>query len=102
MSGAPVQQRSIELGSVMVDGEQPLTIIEPSRWWTALHLKEIWDYRELLLFLTWRDIKVRYRQTVIGAAWAIIQPVFSMVVFSILFGRLARFPSDGIPYLPQE
>jgi hypothetical protein len=85
------------MGSVMV-GEQPLTVIERSRGWAALHLKEIWDYRELLLFLTWRDIKVRYKQTVIGAAWAIIQPVFSMVVFSVLFGRLAKFPSDGVPY----
>jgi lipopolysaccharide transport system permease protein len=98
VSGVPVQQRSIEIDSVMVSGEEPLTIIEHSRGWTALHLKEIWDYRELLFFLTWRDIKVRYKQTVIGAAWAIIQPVFSMVVFSIFFGRLAKVPSDGVPY----
>jgi len=98
MSGAPAHQRSIEMESVVVRGEEPLTIIERSRGWTALHLKEIWDYRELLFFLTWRDIKVRYKQTVVGAAWAIIQPVFSMVVFSVLFGRLAKVPSDGIPY----
>src|ERR1041385_3619002 len=98
MSGASAQQRPTEIGPVMITGEQPLTIIERSRGWTALRLKEIWDYRELLLFLTWRDIKVRYKQTVIGAAWAIIQPVFTMVVFSIFFGRLAKIPSDDVPY----
>jgi lipopolysaccharide transport system permease protein len=61
-------------------------------------LREVWDYRELLLFLTWRDIKVRYRQTVLGAAWAILQPVLSVVVFSVFFGKLAGMPSDGLPY----
>jgi lipopolysaccharide transport system permease protein len=61
-------------------------------------LGELWEYRELLYFLTWRDIKVRYKQTVLGAAWAIIQPFFTMVVFSLFFGRLAGIPSDGIPY----
>jgi homopolymeric O-antigen transport system permease protein len=58
----------------------------------------LWDYRELLYFLTWRDVKVRYKQTVLGAAWAVIQPLFTMIVFSIFFGNLARLPSDGIPY----
>jgi lipopolysaccharide transport system permease protein len=72
--------------------------IEPSRGWRALHLGELWEYRELLYFLTWRDIKVRYKQTALGAAWAILQPVLTMVVFSLFFGRLARVPSDGIPY----
>lgn len=72
--------------------------IEPSRGWVSLKLRELWDYRELLYFLVWRDIKVRYKQTVIGAAWAIIQPFFTMVVFSLFFGQLARMPSDGIPY----
>jgi lipopolysaccharide transport system permease protein len=61
-------------------------------------LKDLWEYRELLYFLVWRDVKVRYKQTVLGAAWAIIQPFFTMVVFSIFFGRLAKIPSDGIPY----
>src|SRR6185503_20322865 len=61
-------------------------------------LKELWEYRELLYFFVWRDIKVRYKQTVLGAAWAIIQPFFLMVVFSLFFGRLAGVPSDGIPY----
>jgi lipopolysaccharide transport system permease protein len=72
--------------------------IEPSRGWVSLRLRELWEYRELLYFLTWRDIKVRYKQTVLGAAWAIIQPVFTMLVFSLFFGRLAKMPSDGIPY----
>ena len=73
-------------------------IVKPSKGWISLKLKELWEYRELLYFLTWRDIKVRYKQTVLGAAWAIIQPFFTMVVFSLFFGKLARMPSDGIPY----
>ena len=72
--------------------------IEPSRGWVSLQLRELWEYRELLYFLIWRDIKVRYKQTVLGAGWAIIQPLFTMMVFSLFFGRLAKVPSDGIPY----
>ena len=72
--------------------------IERSRGWVALQLKELWAYRELLYFLVWRDVKVRYKQTALGVSWAIIQPVFTMVVFSLFFGRLAKMPSDGIPY----
>ena len=78
--------------------ETPVIRIEPSRGWISLKLHELWEYRELLYFLAWRDIKVRYKQTVLGAAWAIIQPFFTMVVFSIFFGRLAGIPSDGVPY----
>lgn len=76
----------------------PELTIEPSHGWVPLRLHELWEYRELLYFLVWRDIKVRYKQTVLGAAWAIIQPFFTMVVFSIFFGILAKVPSDGIPY----
>ncbi len=72
--------------------------IAPSKGWVSLKLHELWEYKELLYFLTWRDIKVRYKQTVLGAAWAIIQPFFTMVVFSLFFGELAKIPSDGIPY----
>ena len=72
--------------------------IEPSKGWVALQLQELWAYRELLYFLIWRDVKVRYKQTAIGAAWAIIQPVFTMIVFSLFFGRLGKIPSDGVPY----
>jgi lipopolysaccharide transport system permease protein len=76
----------------------PEIIIEPSRGWASLRLGELWAYRELLYFLVWRDVKVRYKQTALGAAWAIIQPVFTMIVFAIFFGRLAKMPSDGVPY----
>jgi lipopolysaccharide transport system permease protein len=74
-----------------------LRISPPSRW-TSLEFRELWEYRELLYFLIWRDVKVRYKQTALGAAWAVIQPFFMMVVFSLFFGRLAKVPSDGIPY----
>lgn len=76
----------------------PHIVIEPQRGWTALDLMDLWRYRELLFFLTWRDIKVRYKQTLLGATWAILQPLFTMVVFSVIFGTLAGLPSDGIPY----
>jgi lipopolysaccharide transport system permease protein len=78
--------------------ENLITIIRPSKGWVSLKLQELWEYRELLYFLVWRDVKVRYKQTVLGAAWAIIQPFFTMVVFSLFFGKLAKMPSDGIPY----
>ena len=77
---------------------ESVTIIEPKKGWIPVDLKEIWDYRELLYFLTKRDIKVRYKQTVLGGLWAIIQPFFTMVVFTLFFGRMAKMPSDGIPY----
>jgi lipopolysaccharide transport system permease protein len=72
--------------------------IEPPRGWQALDIREIWQYRELLYFLAWRDLRVRYKQTVIGAAWAILQPFLTMVVFSVIFGQLVGVPSDGVPY----
>jgi lipopolysaccharide transport system permease protein len=81
-----------------VPSDVPVIVVKPSRGWVSLKLNELWHYRELLYFLTWRDIKVRYKQTVLGAAWAIIQPFFTMVVFSLFFGKLAKVPSDGIPY----
>src|SRR6476469_4493181 len=75
-----------------------ITIIETPKGWRLLDWRELWAYRELLIVLTARDIKVRYKQTVLGFAWAIIQPVMMMVVFSVFFGRLANMPSDGYPY----
>ena len=78
--------------------EPPLIFIEPSKGWVSLKLHELWVYRELLYFLTWRDVKVRYKQTALGAAWAILQPFLTMVVFSLFFGRLAKIPSEGVPY----
>jgi lipopolysaccharide transport system permease protein len=76
----------------------PITRIEPSKGKVSLGLRELWQYHELLYFLTWRDIKVRYKQTVLGASWAILQPFLTMVIFTLFFGRLAKMPSDGIPY----
>ena len=72
--------------------------IAPASAWPRIELRELWHYRELLYFLTWRDLKVHYKQTALGAAWAVIQPLFMMLVFSVFFGRLAGVPSDGIPY----
>ena len=74
------------------------TVIEPQKGWLPFNLKEVWKYRELLYFLIKRDIKVRYKQTILGGLWAIIQPFFTMVVFTLFFGKLAKVPSDGIPY----
>ena len=78
--------------------ELPVIRIEPTTGWVSLKLRELYAYRELLGFLIWRDIKVRYKQTALGAAWAIIQPLLTMLVFSLFFGRLAKVPSDGMPY----
>lgn len=79
---------------------EPIVVIEPRTSWKALDLGELWAYRELLYFLTWRDVKVRYKQTFLGVAWAVIQPVFTMVIFTLFFGRLAGLESrtGGIPY----
>jgi lipopolysaccharide transport system permease protein len=80
------------------DEDLPVLLIEPSKGWTSLNLKELWSYREIVYFLTWRDVRVRYKQTALGATWAVIQPLSTMLVFSVFFGRLAGMPSDGIPY----
>jgi lipopolysaccharide transport system permease protein len=77
---------------------EPLVVIQPSKRLSLLNLKDIWAYSELLLFLTWRDVKVRYKQTALGAAWAILQPLFMMIIFTIFFGRIAGVASAGIPY----
>ena len=78
--------------------EQKNVIIKPSRGWSFPDMKEVWDYRELLYFFAWKDIKVRYKQTVLGASWAVIQPFFTMLIFTIFFGRLAHIPSENLPY----
>ena len=82
----------------MSGSDIPIIRIAPSQGWVSLKLHDLWEYRELLYFLAWRDIKVRYKQTVLGAAWAIIQPLTTMIIFTIIFGQLAKIPSDGIPY----
>lgn len=81
-----------------VDPDVRVIEIEPSRGWEALDLQGVWEYRELVWFLIWRDIKVRYKQASLGIAWAVIQPVMTMLVFTLIFGRLAQLPSDGLPY----
>lgn len=78
--------------------DKPVVLIEPRKRWAALDLRDLWACRELLYFLMWRDIKVRYKQTVLGAAWAIIQPLVTMIIFTYFFGKLARVPTDGVPY----
>jgi lipopolysaccharide transport system permease protein len=84
--------------TLAVPGHLLRTRRQPSKGWAWPKFRELWEYRELLFFFVWRDIKVRYRQTVMGALWAIIQPFFTMVIFSLFFGRLAKIPSDGLPY----
>jgi len=76
----------------------PTITIRPLRGWVPINLGDVWAYRELLYFFTWRDIKLRYKQTVLGAAWAVIRPLLMMVVFSFVFGNLMKVPSEGIPY----
>ncbi len=83
---------------VKTDNQLPHLRIEPSRGFVGIKLKELWEYRELLYFLIWRDIKVRYKQTALGVLWAVIQPVMTMIVFSIFFGKLGKMSSDGLPY----
>ncbi len=73
-------------------------VLRPSKGWAGLNLRDLWVYRELLFFMTWRDLKVRYKQTVLGVSWAVLQPFLTMVVFSIFFGNLAKVPSDNVPY----
>jgi lipopolysaccharide transport system permease protein len=84
--------------SITPHNPEEVLILRPSRGWSALNLGDLWRYRELIYFLIWRDVKVRYKQTALGASWAILQPLITMVVFTLLFGRLAKMPSDGIPY----
>jgi lipopolysaccharide transport system permease protein len=99
-----IAERSIQPEASVPNTRQPgeaedmVLFIRPSRGWTAINLKELWHFRELIYFLIWRDIKVRYKQTALGAAWAIIQPFCTMVVFTIFFGKLAKVPSDNVPY----
>lgn len=78
--------------------EKPVVTIEPHSSWVPINLRDLWASRELLYFLMWRDIKVRYKQTVLGAAWAVIQPLVTMIIFTYFFGRLARVPTEGIPF----
>jgi lipopolysaccharide transport system permease protein len=85
--------------AAILKSEPNMIVIRPTKGWMALNLRDLWQYRELIYFMTWRDLKVRYKQTALGVSWAVIQPVMNMVVFSIFFGGLARIQTDnGIPY----
>jgi homopolymeric O-antigen transport system permease protein len=86
------------VGELAPVGTLPTIVIEPAPNWPGLNVREMWANRELLLFLVWRDIKVQYAQTVLGAAWAVVQPLLTMLIFTLVFGRLAKIPSDGVPY----
>jgi lipopolysaccharide transport system permease protein len=90
-------RKAAAAGPIALD-ELPPIILEPKKGFWNLELKSIWEYRDLCFFLIWRDIKVRYKQTLLGASWAILQPVLATLIFTIFFGRLAKIPSDGIPY----
>jgi lipopolysaccharide transport system permease protein len=94
----PAQPEQTSTTDAAVDLDVRVIEIEPSRGWEALDLRGVWEYRELVWFLIWRDIKVRYKQASLGIAWAVIQPVMTMLVFTLIFGRLAQLPSDGLPY----
>jgi lipopolysaccharide transport system permease protein len=85
------------MGAV-ISADAPILRIRPSRGWTTLNLRELWHYRELVYFLTWRDIQVRYKQTALGVAWIVLQPLLTILVFTVIFGKLARLPSDNLPY----
>jgi lipopolysaccharide transport system permease protein len=99
MSGELVKHHESEgLRSAVTKTRAHEIDIEPSRGWASLRLGELWEYRELLYFLAWRDIKIRYKQTALGVLWAVLQPLLAMLIFALFFGRLARVPSDGVPY----
>jgi lipopolysaccharide transport system permease protein len=89
-------QKTLDKPSAVSD--EPVVVIEPTRSWVAIDLRDLWAYRELLYFLMWRDVKVRYKQTTLGIVWVVLQPLLSTLIFTIFLGKLARVPSDGIPY----
>jgi lipopolysaccharide transport system permease protein len=96
--GTTPQPKNLQSATHNPRPEKPVISIRAGGKLAAVDLKSLWDYRELLYFLTWRDVKVRYKQSVLGVAWAVIQPLFTMIIFTVFFGRLAQLPSDGIPY----
>jgi lipopolysaccharide transport system permease protein len=95
---AVVDKQQVAPGIPAAPSTRPTTVIAPSKGWQSLQLGELWAYRELLYFLVWRDVKVRYKQTQLGIAWALIPPIMTMLVFTVIFGNLAKIDSNGIPY----
>lgn len=99
MSGEAVKSHESQAAlSASTETQAHEIVIEPSRGWASLKLRELWEYRELLYFLAWRDIKIRYKQTALGILWAVLQPLLTMLIFALFFGKLARMPSDNVPY----
>lgn len=98
VTSPPTNVQSIGEAAPACQIERPQTIIQPRSGWIPVDWREMWEFRELLYFLIWRDVKVRYKQTVLGAAWAVLQPLFSMLVFTVIFGKFAQIPSDNLPY----
>src|SRR6266516_3275862 len=96
--GQLATQTSTASVSHSTDQELPFVRIQASKGWVSLNLRSVWEHRELIYFLAWRDVTIRYKQTVFGATWAVIQPFMTMVAFSLIFGQLAKIPSDGVPY----
>src|SRR5687768_12405873 len=96
-SPASVEARPLPRATIYKLPLKPVITIKPSKPWSPLNLRSLWVYRELLFFLIWRDLKVRYKQTFLGAAWAIIQPLIMMIIFTFFFSQLARIPTEGIP-----
>jgi|SRR5580765_117714 len=92
------EQNADQTGSPAHSDRKPFAVIAPTKSWIGIDISDIWHYRELLFFLAWRDVKIRYKQTVLGVMWALLQPLMLMIIFSVLFGRIAGLPSDGIPY----
>ncbi|HEX2779706.1 MAG TPA: ABC transporter permease [Gemmatimonadaceae bacterium] len=98
MSEASIPDNRLSVAPASVAPDAPLVVIEPTKGFVAIDIRELWHYRDLLYFLTWREISIRYKQTVLGFAWAILQPLLTMIVFTVFLGRLAKVPSDGVPY----
>jgi lipopolysaccharide transport system permease protein len=94
----PIARQLKAVAAEPVADNRPVTLVTPPKRWNALNLRELWEYRDLLYFWIWRNLKVRYKQTILGASWAIIQPFLTMIVFSIFFGQLAGISSEGVPY----
>ena len=93
-----IDEEPLPEAELQLEHAKPLVVIQPSNRWSSLNLRELWAYRELLFFLTWRDVKVRYKQTAFGVAWVVLQPLLSTLIFTVVLGVLARVPSDGYPY----
>jgi lipopolysaccharide transport system permease protein len=94
-----MQKKTEKMAKTAISKPEPGTVVlRPSRGWTALNLRDLWLYRELVFFMTWRDLKVRYKQTLLGVSWAVLNPFLQMVIFSVIFGELAKVSSDGLPY----